>query len=55
MILSHYAMSHDGTKLAVVPEVGGDQVGVWLADASGVEPPQQIFPTGPSGRIWRPR
>ena len=42
MILSHYAMSHDGTKLAVVPEVGGDRIGVWLADASGVEPPRRI-------------
>ena len=42
MILSHYAMSRDGTKLALVPEVGGDRIGVWLADASGVDPPQRI-------------
>jgi len=44
MILSHYALSHDGAKLAVVPEVGGDKVGVWVADTSGVEPPRRISP-----------
>ena len=42
MILSHYAVSRDGKQLAVVPEVGGDQIGVWLADATGVEPPRRI-------------
>jgi Tol biopolymer transport system component len=42
MILSHYAVSRDGARLAVVPEVGGGQIGVWLADVSGVEPPRRI-------------
>jgi eukaryotic-like serine/threonine-protein kinase len=42
LILSHYSLSHDGTKLVVVPEVGGEMKGLFLADPSGLEPPRQI-------------
>jgi hypothetical protein len=42
LILSHYSLSHDGTKLLCVPEVGGGKSGIWLADVAGVAPPRQI-------------
>ncbi len=42
LILSHYALSHDGKKLVCVPEIGGDKTGIWLADAAAVAPPRQI-------------
>jgi serine/threonine protein kinase/Tol biopolymer transport system component len=42
LILSHYALSHDGKKLVCVPEIGGDKTGIWLVDAAAVAPPRQI-------------
>ena len=42
MILSHYSLSHDGAKLVMVPEVGGNDTGIWLADARGIQPPRRI-------------
>ena len=42
LVLSHFSLSHDGRKIAVVPEVGGGKSGVWLAAADGSEPPRQI-------------
>ena len=42
MILSHYSLSHDGSKLVFVPEVGGSETGIWLADARGIQPPRRI-------------
>lgn len=42
LILSHYALSHDGKKLVCVPEVGGGKTGIWIADAAAVAAPRQI-------------
>jgi Tol biopolymer transport system component len=42
LILSHYALSHDGKRLVCVPEIGGDKTGIWLTDAAAVAPPRQI-------------
>jgi eukaryotic-like serine/threonine-protein kinase len=42
MVLSHYSLSADGARLVFVPEVGGSQTGIWLADARGITPPRQI-------------
>jgi Tol biopolymer transport system component len=42
LVLSHYSLSHDGTKLLCVPEVGGDKSGIWLVDVAAAEPPRQI-------------
>jgi Tol biopolymer transport system component len=38
LILSHYSLSHDGNKLVFVPEIGGSETGIWLADARGSQP-----------------
>jgi Tol biopolymer transport system component len=45
LILSHYAISPDGTRLVCVPEVGGGKAGIWLADVAGVAQPRQITST----------
>ena len=42
LILSHYALSHDGRKLVCVPEVGGGKTGIWIADAAAGAAPRQI-------------
>ena len=42
MILSHYSLSHDGAKLVFVPEIGGSDTGIWLADTRGIAPPRRI-------------
>jgi Tol biopolymer transport system component len=42
LILSHYSLSHDGKKLVLVPEIGGEKTGLFLVDATGAEPPRQI-------------
>ena len=39
LILSHYSLSNDGTRIVCVPEVGGAKTGLWLADVAGVAPP----------------
>ena len=50
-ILSHYSLSHDGKELIVVPEIGGEKTGLFLADATGAEPPRQIS-TRPAQRAF---
>jgi Tol biopolymer transport system component len=45
VILSHYSLSPDGTKLLCVPEVGGGKTGIWLAEVKAVAPPRQITST----------
>ena len=45
LILSHYSLSPDGTRIVCVPEVGGGKTGIWLADVAGVTPPRQITST----------
>lgn len=45
LILSHYALSPDGTRLLCVPEVGGGRTGIWLADVAAVSAPRQVTST----------
>ena len=40
--VAHYSLSHDGKRIVLTPEIGGDKTGVWILDIDGSQPPRQI-------------